>query len=142
MKRIRLCLSLLVALSLVLIACVGGAPAATEAPAADTDAATEAPAVTAAPAAGPVGFGNNIYIVVDRATGESAFVDAPGTAEELLAIAEEAGVQQKTNLLTHSHFDHTPGIDGLKEKYGCHEYAGDEETNRAEGQRDTAGAPG
>lgn len=92
--------------------------------------------------AGPVGFGNNIYIVVDRATGESAFVDAPGTAEELIAVAEEAGVQPKAILLTHSHFDHTPGIDGLKEKYGCHVYAGAEETNLAEGHRDTAVAHG
>ena len=41
---------------------------------------------------GPVGFGNNIYIVIDRASGESAFVDAPGSAEELIAFAEEAGV--------------------------------------------------
>ena len=74
--------------------------------------------------AGPVGFGNNIYIVVDRTTGESAFVDAPGTADELIAVAEQAGVHPKTILLTHSHFDHTPGIDGLKERYGCHVYAG------------------
>ncbi|NUQ56111.1 MAG: hypothetical protein HUU14_09525, partial [Dehalococcoidia bacterium] len=30
--------------------------------------------------AGPVGFGNNIYVVIDRETGEAAFIDAPGDA--------------------------------------------------------------
>jgi glyoxylase-like metal-dependent hydrolase (beta-lactamase superfamily II) len=68
---------------------------------------------------GPVGFGNNIYIVLDRTTGEAAFIDAPGSAEENAAVAEEAGVRPGTILLTHGHFDHTPGIDGLKAKYGA-----------------------
>lgn len=92
--------------------------------------------------AGPVGFGNNIFIVLDRATGESAFVDAPGSAEELIAAAQEAGVTPRAILLTHSHFDHTPGIDGLKQKWGCHVYAGAAETNLAEGHRDTPVAHG
>ncbi len=30
--------------------------------------------------AGPVGFGNNIYLIIDKSTGEAAFVDAPGDA--------------------------------------------------------------
>jgi glyoxylase-like metal-dependent hydrolase (beta-lactamase superfamily II) len=68
---------------------------------------------------GPVGFGNNIYILLDRATGEAAFIDAPGSAEENAAVAEEAAVRPGTILLTHGHFDHTPGIDGLKLKYGA-----------------------
>ena len=53
MKRMTLFLSLLVALSLVLSACGGGAPAETEAPAEEA-AATEAPAATEEAPAGPV----------------------------------------------------------------------------------------
>jgi glyoxylase-like metal-dependent hydrolase (beta-lactamase superfamily II) len=87
---------------------------------------------------GPVGFGNNIYIVQDRATGEAAFIDAPGSAAELVAFAEEAGVAPGAILLTHGHFDHTPGIDGLKQKYGAKLYAAAGEPGVKEGQADVA----
>ena len=73
--------------------------------------------------AGPVGFGNNIYLIIDKSTGESAFVDAPGDAAELVAVAEEAGVRPTKILLTHSHGDHTSCIDGLKAIYNCEVYA-------------------
>lgn len=53
MNRKTLFLSLLVALTLILSACGGGAPAETEAPA-DESAATEAPAATEEAPAGPV----------------------------------------------------------------------------------------
>ncbi len=53
MKRVTLFLSLLVALSMILSACGGGAPE-TSAPAEPEAAATDAPASTEAPAAGPV----------------------------------------------------------------------------------------
>ena len=85
---------------------------------------------------GPVGFGNNMYIVVDRVSGESAFVDAPGSAEENIAFAEEAGVSPGAILLTHGHFDHTPGIDGLKAKYGAKLFAAGGEPGVNEGQTD------
>jgi glyoxylase-like metal-dependent hydrolase (beta-lactamase superfamily II) len=87
---------------------------------------------------GPVGFGNNIYVVIDPATNEAAFVDAPGKTEELVAVAESAGVQPRTILLTHSHQDHTSCIDGLKAKYGCRVYADRNEPWLTDGQLDTA----
>jgi glyoxylase-like metal-dependent hydrolase (beta-lactamase superfamily II) len=88
--------------------------------------------------AGPVGFGNNIYLVVDRATGESAFVDAPGKAEELAAVAAEAGARPSMILLTHSHPDHTSCIDDLKKRYGCKVYGDAAEPWLKEGQLDVA----
>jgi glyoxylase-like metal-dependent hydrolase (beta-lactamase superfamily II) len=69
--------------------------------------------------AGPVGFGNNIYIVIDRSTNQAAFIDAPDGVDEMIAAAEWAGVRPSSILLTHSHGDHTAGIDALKEKYGA-----------------------
>ena len=86
---------------------------------------------------GPVGFGNNIYIVIDRSTGESAFIDAPGGAEELLAVADAANVRPRKILLTHSHGDHTAAIDGLKTALGCLVYADQREPWLTPGQLNT-----
>ena len=91
---------------------------------------------------GPVGFGNNIYLLIDQATGESAFVDAPGQASELAAVAEAAGARPTKILLTHSHGDHTAAIDGLKEIYGCEVYADAAEPWLKPGQLDHVVAHG
>jgi glyoxylase-like metal-dependent hydrolase (beta-lactamase superfamily II) len=72
---------------------------------------------------GPTGYGNNVWVVVDRSTGEAAFIDAPGDPEANIAAAEALGVKPSKILLTHGHFDHTPAIDALKEKYGAKLYA-------------------
>lgn len=69
--------------------------------------------------AGPAGFANNIYIVIDGATNEAAFVDAPDDVAQSFAAAEAAGVTPRKILLTHSHGDHTASIDKLKERYHC-----------------------
>ena len=89
-------------------------------------------------AAGPVGFGNNIYVVVDRATNEAAFIDAPDGVDEMVAAAEAAGVRPSATLLTHSHPDHTAGIDALKKKYGARLYADPAEPWLQDGQVDAA----
>jgi glyoxylase-like metal-dependent hydrolase (beta-lactamase superfamily II) len=86
--------------------------------------------------AGPAGFGNNIYIVVDRATNEAAFVDAPDEVEQSLAAAEFAGVRPAAILLTHSHPDHTASIDALKAAFGCTVYADAREPWLKAGQLD------
>lgn len=87
---------------------------------------------------GPVGFGNNIYLVIDNSTREAAFIDAPGEAETLLAVAEAAGVRPRSILLTHSHGDHTPSIDGLKAALSCQLYADAREPWLKEGQLNKA----
>lgn len=89
--------------------------------------------------AGPAGsFANNVYIVIDRSSGESAFIDAPGEPEVSIEAAETAGVRPSRILLTHSHGDHTAGIAALKERYGCELYADAREPWLAEGQPDHA----
>lgn len=89
-------------------------------------------------ATGPVGFGNNIYLVIDRATNEAAFIDAPGEPQHSIEAARSAGVRPSKILLTHSHMDHTASIEGLKQEFGCQLVASAHETNLADGQVDVA----
>ncbi len=86
--------------------------------------------------AGPVGFGNNIHVIIDRETGEAAFIDAPGDATANLEAAASAGVRPAKILLTHSHGDHTSAIDGLKDALGCELYASPKEPWLKAGQID------
>ncbi len=86
--------------------------------------------------AGPAGFANNIYVVVDRSTNEAAFIDAPDEVEKSIEAAESAGVRPSKILLTHSHGDHTASIDALKERYNCLVYADANEPWLKPGQLD------
>ncbi|GBD24364.1 Hydroxyacylglutathione hydrolase GloC [bacterium HR29] len=87
--------------------------------------------------AGPAGaWQNNIYLVIDRTTGEAAFIDAPDEPEKAIAAAEAAGVHPTKILLTHSHPDHTAGLDALKARFGCRLYAHAAEPWLKEGQLD------
>lgn len=85
---------------------------------------------------GPVGYGNNIYLVIDRSTNEAAFIDAPDGVEQMMAMADEAGVTPDQILLTHSHEDHTAAIDDLKSAYKCIVYADAAEPWLRDGQND------
>lgn len=77
---------------------------------------------------GPAGnFGNNIYLVIDRETNEAAFIDAPGEPEKSIALARSKGVRPAKILLTHSHGDHTAGIQALRDEFGCRLYADERE---------------
>jgi len=91
---------------------------------------------------GPTGYGNNVWVVVDRSTGEAAFIDAPGDPEANIAAAEALGVKPAKILLTHGHFDHTPSIDALKEKFGAKLYADSGEPGLKDGHLDEAVADG
>jgi glyoxylase-like metal-dependent hydrolase (beta-lactamase superfamily II) len=65
---------------------------------------------------------NNVYLVIDVPTGESAFVDAPADAEKWIDAAE--GTRPARLLITHTHSDHTASVELLKERFGlqvlCH----------------------
>lgn len=87
---------------------------------------------------GPAGFANNIYVVVDRATGESAFIDAPDEVQKSIDTADAAGASPSKILLTHSHSDHTASILALKERYGCRVFANASETGLGDHQFDEA----
>src|SRR4051812_30668387 len=73
---------------------------------------------------GPLGpYDNNAYIVVDRATKQSIFVDAPLESERAIEQAKHTDVQMI--VVTHRHGDHWANIDLVKEKLGapvwCHD---------------------
>lgn len=85
---------------------------------------------------GPTGYGNNVWVVVDRSTGDAAFIDAPGDPEANIAAADALGVKPTKILLTHGHMDHTPAIDALKATYGAKLYAAPGEPGLKDGQLD------
>jgi glyoxylase-like metal-dependent hydrolase (beta-lactamase superfamily II) len=88
---------------------------------------------------GPAGsFANNLYILIDQATNEAAFVDAPAEPEKSIALAKAAGVRPSQILLTHSHGDHTAAIEALKAEFGCTLLADAAEPWLKEGQLDRA----
>jgi glyoxylase-like metal-dependent hydrolase (beta-lactamase superfamily II) len=70
---------------------------------------------------GPLGpWANNSYVIVDRQLGESIMIDAPQDVEKALAAAE--GTRLTKLLITHSHGDHTAGIQTVKEQTGAQVY--------------------
>jgi hydroxyacylglutathione hydrolase len=94
-------------------------------------------------AAGPAGnFGNNVYVVIDRATNEAVFIDAPGEPSVSIAAAESAGVRPSRILLTHSHGDHTAGLAELKAHFGCQMIADPREPWLKEGDAESSVAHG
>ncbi|MBO4864406.1 MAG: MBL fold metallo-hydrolase [Eubacterium sp.] len=63
---------------------------------------------------GPIG--TNCYTVINDDTKEAILIDATGRAETLLRASEAAEAKVVAILLTHAHFDHVDGVEGLREK--------------------------
>jgi len=62
-------------------------------------------------------FGTNAYLLIDRDSGESVLVDAPGDADR---IAEKlAGSKVKYILMTHGHMDHIMVLEELQGRLGA-----------------------
>ena len=64
---------------------------------------------------GPLGpYANNAWILVDKATSQSALIDAVPEIDQVLAATE--GTDLRLVLFTHSHPDHIDSFDALREK--------------------------
>ena len=69
----------------------------------------------------------NCYLLVNEDTKELVIVDPGGEAELVISRIEELGCKPVGILLTHGHFDHIWGVEGLKERYGMDIYAQEKE---------------
>ncbi len=62
---------------------------------------------------------NNAYIVYDGMGSECVIIDPGFSPEIFLKFIEENDLQLKYILLTHHHYDHTGGVQRIKERTGC-----------------------
>ena len=63
--------------------------------------------------------GTNCYIIYDIGSGEASVIDPGGEAERIIAFINEKKLKVKNIFLTHGHFDHTGGVQWLKDEYGA-----------------------
>ena len=60
---------------------------------------------------GPVA--TNCYLVADETTKKGVIIDPGDQGERIAQFAKESGYDFEKILLTHGHWDHTNGLDGL-----------------------------
>lgn len=70
-----------------------------------------------------VGFiGTNCYIVTDETTMKSAVIDPGGDSNMILDYLESNKMECVAIMLTHGHFDHTMGVEGVQRDTGAPVY--------------------
>ena len=76
----------------------------------------------------PVGYmGNFSYLVGDKRKKECAMVDPAWDVDAVLKEAEKDGMKVVAGILTHTHFDHANGVEGLIQKTGVKIYVHENE---------------
>lgn len=66
----------------------------------------------------PVGpIGTNCYLLGDETAKVCAMVDPGGDPEEILSMIQASGLVLTAILLTHGHYDHTGGVEGLERAF-------------------------
>jgi hydroxyacylglutathione hydrolase len=59
-------------------------------------------------------YAANCYILFDEETKEAVVLDPGGDIDDVCKALNQLGAKVKYIILTHGHFDHTTGVDGLK----------------------------
>ncbi|EQB87151.1 glyoxylase-like metal-dependent hydrolase (beta-lactamase superfamily II) [Clostridium punense] len=59
-------------------------------------------------------YGANCYIVMDEESKEAVVLDPGGDVDDIEKVLQSLGAKVKYIALTHGHFDHTTGVDGLQ----------------------------
>lgn len=72
-------------------------------------------------------IGTNCYLVSNEETKECFLVDAAECSPKLVSHIREQGLLLQAILLTHGHFDHIMGLDGLVKEFGVPVYAHEKE---------------
>ena len=76
----------------------------------------------------PVGYmGNFVYLLGDKKKKECAMVDPAWDVDAVLKEAEKDGMKVVAGILTHTHFDHCNGVEGLIKKTGVKVYVHENE---------------
>ncbi|MFH1209079.1 MAG: MBL fold metallo-hydrolase [Candidatus Omnitrophota bacterium] len=76
----------------------------------------------------PVGYmGNFVYLIGDKNKKECAMVDPAWDVDAVLKQAEKDGMKVVAGILTHTHFDHSNGVEGLIQKTGVKIYVHENE---------------
>ena len=70
---------------------------------------------------------NFVYLVGDKKKKECAFVDPAWDVDAILREAEKDGMKVTAGFLTHTHFDHSNGVEELIKKTGCKIYVHENE---------------
>ena len=71
--------------------------------------------------AGPIG--TNCYLLINEKTKEAVIVDPASCPDYMMNYIKTEEIKLKAVLLTHAHFDHIMGLDGLLREYDIPVYA-------------------
>ena len=72
-------------------------------------------------------MGNFVYLVGDKKKKECALVDPAWDVDAVLKEAAKDGMKVVAGILTHTHFDHANGVEGLIQKTGAKIYVHENE---------------
>jgi glyoxylase-like metal-dependent hydrolase (beta-lactamase superfamily II) len=82
----------------------------------------------------PVGFmGNFVYLIGDKNKKECAIVDPAWDVDAVLREAAKDGMKVVAGILTHTHFDHSNGVEELIRKTGVKIYVHENEAKHLKG---------
>ncbi|MCR5774171.1 MAG: MBL fold metallo-hydrolase [Lachnospiraceae bacterium] len=69
----------------------------------------------------------NVYFIINDETKECVIVDPADSPEMIVAYAERNGISPVAILLTHGHYDHIAGVEGVVSKWHIPIYASSDE---------------
>lgn len=69
----------------------------------------------------------NVYFIINDDTKELVIADPADSPERIISYIEEKGLKPAAIILTHGHYDHIAGIDGLLDRWKLKIYASSDE---------------